>query len=153
DSLRRDLLQADRFYRGYRGEHALATAKQVSAAPLSPGARHHLFLQQMPAHGPEYPGEAPRLPGGRRAGDCLAAGVRPRPRSRGAEPAQMTLVPNRFLFRFAHPCRFVPKIPKEGDQILDLPDACRIDNFAALDERRNYADVRLAWNDFGLGLQ
>lgn len=66
----------------------------------------------------------------------------------------MTLVPNRFLFRIAHPCRYVPKIPKENDdRLLDLSEACRIDNFAAMDERGNFADVRLAWNEFGLALQ
>jgi hypothetical protein len=66
----------------------------------------------------------------------------------------MPLVPNRFLFRVAYPCRYVAKMPREGgDQLLDLPEACRIDNFAAMDERENFADVRLAWNEFGLGLQ
>jgi hypothetical protein len=59
----------------------------------------------------------------------------------------MTLIPNRFLFRVAYACRYVPKLSH------DLPEACRIDNFAAMDERQNFADVRLAWNEFGLGLQ
>jgi hypothetical protein len=48
----------------------------------------------------------------------------------------------------------VKAIPAEdADQLLDLPDVCRIDNFAAMDERKNFADVRLAWNEFGLGIQ
>ena len=35
---------------------------QVPAAPLPSGAGHHLRLQQVPAHGPQHAGEAPRLP-------------------------------------------------------------------------------------------
>ncbi len=66
----------------------------------------------------------------------------------------MTVVPNRFLFRIAYPCRFVPRVPKESaERILDLPEICRIDNFAGMDERRNFADVRLAWNEQGIALQ
>jgi hypothetical protein len=66
----------------------------------------------------------------------------------------MPLVPARFLFRVAYPCRYVKGIPAENaDRLLDLPETCRIDNFAAMDEGRNFADIRLAWNEFGLGLQ
>src|SRR5438477_1377848 len=66
----------------------------------------------------------------------------------------MSLVPYRFLFRVAHPCRYVKGIPADdADRLLDLPETCRIDNFAAMDERKNFADVRLAWNEFGLAIQ
>jgi hypothetical protein len=66
----------------------------------------------------------------------------------------MSLVPYRFLFRVAYPCRYVKGIPAEdADRLLDLADVCRIDNFAAMEERKNFADVRLAWNEFGLGVQ
>ena len=66
----------------------------------------------------------------------------------------MALIPHRFLFRVAYPCRYVKGIPhEEDDRLLDLPEDCRLDNFAAMDERRNFADVRLAWNELGLGLQ
>src|SRR5688572_16252748 len=66
----------------------------------------------------------------------------------------MTLVPARFLFRVAHPCRYLQQMPLEkGDELLNLPESCRIDNFAGLDETRNFADVRLAWNELGLGVQ
>src|SRR5207237_10635619 len=44
--------------------------------------------------------------------------------------------------------------PKEDDdRLLDLPETCRVENFAEMDERRNFADVRLAWNEFGLAVQ
>src|SRR5919202_42997 len=65
-----------------------------------------------------------------------------------------SLVPPRFLVRVAQPCRYVKDIPREdADRLLDLPESCRLDNFAALDGRTNFADVRIAWNELGLGLQ
>jgi hypothetical protein len=39
------------------------------------------------------------------------------------------------------------------ERLLDLPEGYRIDNLAGLDQRTNFADVRLAWNEFGLGFQ
>jgi hypothetical protein len=66
----------------------------------------------------------------------------------------MSLVPARFLVRVAYPCRYLPAIPRpDEDRLLDLPEACRLDNFAAMDDKRNFADVRLAWNEQGLGVQ
>jgi hypothetical protein len=66
----------------------------------------------------------------------------------------MTLVPSRFLFRVAYACPLVEAMPRDNDDhLIDLPESARLDNFAAPAERRNFADVRLAWNPFGLGLQ
>jgi hypothetical protein len=65
----------------------------------------------------------------------------------------MPLVPNRFLFRVAHPCHYRAAMPLAGDDLLDLPESNRIDNFAGLDDLHNFADFRLAWNDLGLGVQ
>lgn len=66
----------------------------------------------------------------------------------------MALIPHRFLFRVAYPCRYVAQMPiEDGDEVVQLPVACRLDNFADLDERRNFADFRLAWNELGLGVQ
>jgi hypothetical protein len=66
----------------------------------------------------------------------------------------MPIVPNRLLVRMCHPCPYVKDAPREGDDhLVDLPEDARIDNFAALDEKTNIADVRLAWNDFGLAVQ
>ena len=48
----------------------------------------------------------------------------------------MNLIPNRFLFRVAYPCRRVGGLPRDGDELLDLPQECRIDNFADMDGRR-----------------
>jgi len=64
------------------------------------------------------------------------------------------LIPHRFLFRIAYPCRYVKKLPREDeDRLLDLPESCRLDNFAAMDDQRNFADLRLAWNELGIGVQ
>ena len=65
------------------------------------------------------------------------------------------LVPNRFLVRVAHPCPYVKDVPggDDADHLVDLPDAARLDNLAALDGQTNFADVRLAWNEFGLAVQ
>jgi hypothetical protein len=68
----------------------------------------------------------------------------------------VTIVPNRFLVRIAHPCPFVETMPRDADddeRLLDLPENARLHNFAELDEQANFADVRLAWNDFGLAVQ
>jgi hypothetical protein len=65
----------------------------------------------------------------------------------------MSLIPHRFLFRVAHPCRHVKEMPlKKGSALLQLPEDCRIDNFAEMDAEKNFADVRLAWNELGLGI-
>jgi hypothetical protein len=66
------------------------------------------------------------------------------------------IVPNRFLVRVCHPCPFVKDAPRDTDEdeyLVELPESARLDNFAALDEKENFADVRLAWNEFGLALQ
>src|SRR5262245_32794972 len=65
----------------------------------------------------------------------------------------MPLIPHGFLFRVAYPCAYVPGVPADGDDLLDLPESCRIDNFAGMDGRSNFADVRLAWNEGGLAFQ
>jgi hypothetical protein len=66
----------------------------------------------------------------------------------------MPLLPHRFLLHVSHPCRHVTAVPREDeDRILDLPEDCRVDNFAGLDGKANFADVRIAWNELGLALQ
>jgi hypothetical protein len=65
----------------------------------------------------------------------------------------MSLVPNRFLFRLTLPCPYLADLPREGEDLLDLPESCRLDNQAGMDGLRNFADVRMAWNERGLALQ
>jgi hypothetical protein len=65
----------------------------------------------------------------------------------------MQLIPNRFQFRTSQPCRYVPGIPDDDAELFHLGPECRLDNFAALDGRPNFADVRLAWNEDGLAVE
>src|SRR5437763_12599560 len=66
----------------------------------------------------------------------------------------MALVPHRFLLRVAHPCLYAKSIPLRKDvRILELGEDYRIDNFAAIDDQKNLAEVCLAWNELGIGLQ
>ncbi len=67
---------------------------------------------------------------------------------------RMALIPHRFLLRLSYPCLYARKIPLDNDDaLLDLSADYRIDNFAAMDGQTNFADVRLAWNDSGIGIQ
>lgn len=65
----------------------------------------------------------------------------------------MQLVPNRFLFRVSHPCTYVADVPDDDEDLFHLPAACRLDNLADMDDKRNFADVRVAWNEGGLALE
>jgi hypothetical protein len=64
-----------------------------------------------------------------------------------------TLLPPSFLFHVCYPCRHVKDIPHKKDDLLDLPPSCRLESFAVMDGRPAFADLRLAWNEQGLGLQ
>jgi hypothetical protein len=66
----------------------------------------------------------------------------------------MSLVPHRFLFRLAHPCRYAKAIPiREDVRLLELSAEHRIENYAGMDDVQNFAEVCLAWNELGIGLQ
>jgi hypothetical protein len=66
----------------------------------------------------------------------------------------MPLVPHRFLVRVAYPCPCVKRIPRDDDdRLLDLGDGCRIEMTPSPGEPRHFADVRLGWNELGLGVQ
>jgi hypothetical protein len=66
----------------------------------------------------------------------------------------MTLIPPSFLVRVCYPCRYRKDMPCEDeDRLLDLPAEYRLDNFAVMDARPSFGDVRLAWSELGLGFQ
>jgi hypothetical protein len=66
----------------------------------------------------------------------------------------MSLIPSRFLVRINHPCQYVRSMPMTVDRrLLELPEECRVDNFAGMDGAKNFTDVYLAWNELGIGLQ
>ncbi len=64
------------------------------------------------------------------------------------------LIPYQFLCRVAYPCRYLREMPgAKGDRLLDLPAEYRLDNFANPGEQKQFADLALAWNELGLGVQ
>lgn len=66
----------------------------------------------------------------------------------------MSLLPSGFLFRVAYSCPHVKDMPRDaGDDLLDLPESCRLEHLGAIDGQKTFADVRLAWNERGLGVQ
>ena len=65
----------------------------------------------------------------------------------------MPLVPNRFLVRLLYSCLHVRNMPLDDeDSLIELPEAARLDSFADMDDAPRFADVRLGWNESGLGL-
>jgi hypothetical protein len=63
----------------------------------------------------------------------------------------MPVVPEQFLVRVSYLCPYVKGMPKtDKDSLLELPKSARIEHFG---EGQHFADVRLAWNELGLGLQ
>ena len=62
------------------------------------------------------------------------------------------LVPPRFLFRWSFLVRRNDSVPHQSGRLLGLPEDCRIPSLAELDSSPGFADVRLAWNDGGLGV-
>jgi hypothetical protein len=68
----------------------------------------------------------------------------------------VSIIPHRFLVRIEHPCPYVkdaPRVAGRSEHLVDLPESAIIKNFAELDGAKNFADVRLAWNEFGLAVQ
>ncbi|QEL17356.1 DOMON domain-containing protein [Limnoglobus roseus] len=64
------------------------------------------------------------------------------------------IVPHRFLVRVCHPVPYHKAMPLDDDEhVVQLPDTARLNNFADLDGAANFADVRLAWNELGVGVQ
>jgi hypothetical protein len=62
------------------------------------------------------------------------------------------LLPHRFLFRYTFPVRFDRKLPKSGKKLLGLSSDFAMADFGALDEVEPFGQLRLAWNDRGLGI-
>src|SRR5947209_2613025 len=65
------------------------------------------------------------------------------------------LVPARFLVRFCLPCPYVKgmPLPEKDGRVVDLPESARLAAAPALDGVEEFADVRLGWNELGLGVQ
>ncbi|MDW8221742.1 MAG: hypothetical protein RMJ82_02170 [Gemmatales bacterium] len=64
------------------------------------------------------------------------------------------IIPTVFLFRFTFPCRYLAQMPREGqERILDLDATYRLSHLAELNGQKTFGDVRVAWNELGLGIQ
>jgi len=65
----------------------------------------------------------------------------------------MPLVPNRFLVRLLYACPYVKAMLRDDEEsLIELPESARLDPFADMDAAPSFADVRLGWNETGLGL-
>lgn len=62
------------------------------------------------------------------------------------------LVPPRFLFRWSFPVRRFDHRLAPAGRLLGLPEDYRIPSLSELDSSANFADVRMAWTDEGIGL-
>lgn len=62
------------------------------------------------------------------------------------------VVPHRFLFRYSFPVRRVARMPKKGRRLLNLPENCELSSLSELDGSRSFAQIRVAWNERGLGV-
>ncbi len=65
----------------------------------------------------------------------------------------MPLLPSAFLFRVSYPCRYVKSMPRDRAELLELPIDCRVRGLGIMDGGKDFADVRLAWNEMGLGVR
>ena len=65
----------------------------------------------------------------------------------------MPPLPNRFLVRLLYACPYVKDMPlATRTRSSTCRRRCRLDPFADLDAAPHFADVRLGWNETGLGL-
>lgn len=62
------------------------------------------------------------------------------------------LVTPSFLFRWSFPVPHLSSLPKRTGRLLDLPESCRLPSVRELDGVRDFADIRVAWNNNGLGI-
>jgi hypothetical protein len=62
------------------------------------------------------------------------------------------LVPPRFLFRWSFVAKKQEKIPSRTGRLLDLGEEYRLPTLEGLDKRRDFASLKIAWNDRGLAI-
>ena len=62
------------------------------------------------------------------------------------------VLPPAFFFRFAIPVMFQSDIPRKRGDLLKLPETCRLPQVNLLANQIPFGDLRLAWNDEGLGV-
>jgi hypothetical protein len=70
-------------------------------------------------------------------------------------PSAAPLIPQTLWFRYGLTCARVSELPRRGkaSRLLDLPESCRLPALKGLEGRPSWADVRVAWNPGGLGIE
>ena len=63
------------------------------------------------------------------------------------------LIPQQFLFRLALRCGYVAKMPCSGRHVVELSRDRRLAFPGAMDGMREFGELRVGWNEHGLGLQ
>jgi hypothetical protein len=62
------------------------------------------------------------------------------------------LLPHRFLFRYSLPVRYERKLPRSAKRPLGLSADFALPDFGPLDKAAPIGQLRLAWNERGLGI-
>jgi hypothetical protein len=64
------------------------------------------------------------------------------------------LLPQAFWFRIAANCLCIEDMPRSerSGPLLDLPPSCALPDGASLEGGQSWAEVRVGWNDRGLGI-
>lgn len=62
------------------------------------------------------------------------------------------VLPPAFFFKFAIPVMFQAEMPQKRGGLLKLSDACRLPQVNLLENETPFAELRLAWNEKGLGV-
>lgn len=62
------------------------------------------------------------------------------------------LLPPEFLFRYMFAAPYVDALPRRGKRLLDLPADCALPSLAEMAGRKDFGEIRIAWNERGLGI-
>lgn len=62
------------------------------------------------------------------------------------------IVPPRFLFRWSFAAKKIEKLPRMTGRLLDLPEECLLPSLGELDQRSDFARVKLGWNGNGFAI-
>lgn len=63
-----------------------------------------------------------------------------------------SLLPPRFLFRWSFLIQKMNPLPNSTGRLLGLPACCRFPSLEELDKSPDFADLRMAWSEAGIGL-
>lgn len=64
-----------------------------------------------------------------------------------------SIIPTPFLFRYSLSAKKIAGLPKKSKtSLLALPDDCILPNLREVDGETNFGDVRIGWNEKGIGI-